>query len=216
MNNYPRTPPPFPPPNCPRCYSGNTKFCYYNNYSVSQPRYICKDCRRYWTHGGVIRNIPSNRKRARADCASSSSQISKPPPTTSWSYGHNHAIASARSSYGTFRPESLINGGGFCYQPPFMLNPNCEFNGGGVNAAFNVEFPQPSALMLPQFSTLNGVGIPLVQPPPPQLPTAWEGGLTNNNFLAIASAANVVSINEWSELKDNEDDPLQTYKPPSP
>ncbi|KAF2296577.1 hypothetical protein GH714_000320 [Hevea brasiliensis] len=25
-------------PNCPRCASSNTKFCYYNNYSFSQPR----------------------------------------------------------------------------------------------------------------------------------------------------------------------------------
>ncbi|CAI9118037.1 OLC1v1019540C1 [Oldenlandia corymbosa var. corymbosa] len=39
-------------PNCPRCASSNTKFCYYNNYSLSQPRYFCKGCRRYWTKGG--------------------------------------------------------------------------------------------------------------------------------------------------------------------
>nr|GLL38874.1 dof zinc finger protein DOF1.8-like [Ipomoea trifida] len=26
--------------NCPRCSSTNTKFCYYNNYSLSQPRYF--------------------------------------------------------------------------------------------------------------------------------------------------------------------------------
>nr|GMD94880.1 dof zinc finger protein DOF4.6-like isoform X1 [Ipomoea batatas] len=44
--------------NCPRCNSANTKFCYYNNYSLSQPRYFCKTCRRYWTAGGSLRNIP--------------------------------------------------------------------------------------------------------------------------------------------------------------
>lgn len=43
---------------CPRCDSNNTKFCYYNNYSMSQPRYFCKACRRYWTHGGTLRNVP--------------------------------------------------------------------------------------------------------------------------------------------------------------
>ncbi|CAA3007227.1 dof zinc finger [Olea europaea subsp. europaea] len=43
---------------CPRCDSTNTKFCYYNNYSLSQPRYFCKTCRRYWTKGGTLRNIP--------------------------------------------------------------------------------------------------------------------------------------------------------------
>ncbi|XP_047978828.1 dof zinc finger protein DOF5.3-like [Salvia hispanica] len=45
-------------PSCPRCFSSNTKFCYYNNYSVSQPRYFCKSCRRYWTRGGSLRNVP--------------------------------------------------------------------------------------------------------------------------------------------------------------
>ncbi|KAG0485231.1 hypothetical protein HPP92_009310 [Vanilla planifolia] len=45
-------------PNCPRCDSPNTKFCYYNNYSLAQPRYLCKGCRRYWTKGGSLRNVP--------------------------------------------------------------------------------------------------------------------------------------------------------------
>ncbi|OIT38075.1 PREDICTED: dof zinc finger protein DOF5.7 [Nicotiana attenuata] len=44
--------------NCPRCDSPNTKFCYYNNYSLSQPRHFCKTCRRYWTKGGALRNVP--------------------------------------------------------------------------------------------------------------------------------------------------------------
>ncbi|KAF8113657.1 hypothetical protein N665_0046s0008 [Sinapis alba] len=56
-------------PPCPRCASSNTKFCYYNNYSLSQPRYFCKGCRRYWTKGGSLRNIPVGggcRKRSRS------------------------------------------------------------------------------------------------------------------------------------------------------
>ncbi|KAH0468691.1 hypothetical protein IEQ34_001923 [Dendrobium chrysotoxum] len=43
---------------CPRCDSNNTKFCYFNNYSLSQPRHFCKTCRRYWTRGGALRNVP--------------------------------------------------------------------------------------------------------------------------------------------------------------
>jgi hypothetical protein len=27
---------------CPRCNSEDTKFCYYNNYNIKQPRYFCK------------------------------------------------------------------------------------------------------------------------------------------------------------------------------
>ncbi|OIT33182.1 PREDICTED: dof zinc finger protein DOF5.4-like [Nicotiana attenuata] len=43
---------------CPRCDSLNTKFCYYNNYNLSQPRHFCQSCRRYWTKGGILRNVP--------------------------------------------------------------------------------------------------------------------------------------------------------------
>ncbi|XP_010535577.1 PREDICTED: dof zinc finger protein DOF5.3 [Tarenaya hassleriana] len=61
---------------CPRCDSANTKFCYYNNYSLSQPRYFCKSCRRYWTKGGTLRNIPVGggcRKNKRSSSSSASS-----------------------------------------------------------------------------------------------------------------------------------------------
>ncbi|KAG6412320.1 hypothetical protein SASPL_124996 [Salvia splendens] len=67
--------------NCPRCDSLNTKFCYYNNYNLSQPRHFCKSCRRYWTKGGVLRNVPvgggcrkTKRSKPRTDDA--------PPPET--------------------------------------------------------------------------------------------------------------------------------------
>lgn len=54
-----RAPPkPSKPVACPRCHSSETKFCYFNNYNVNQPRHFCKNCRRYWTAGGTMRNIP--------------------------------------------------------------------------------------------------------------------------------------------------------------
>ncbi|KAH0455391.1 hypothetical protein IEQ34_015423 [Dendrobium chrysotoxum] len=43
---------------CPRCKSMDTKFCYFNNYNVNQPRHFCKSCQRYWTEGGSMRNVP--------------------------------------------------------------------------------------------------------------------------------------------------------------
>lgn len=43
---------------CPRCQSLNTKFCYFNNHNVNQPRHFCRDCQRYWTAGGSLRNVP--------------------------------------------------------------------------------------------------------------------------------------------------------------
>ncbi|GJZ56681.1 cyclic DOF factor 1-like protein [Tanacetum coccineum] len=43
---------------CPRCSSMDTKFRYYNNYNVKQPRHLCKSCQRYWTAGGTRRTMP--------------------------------------------------------------------------------------------------------------------------------------------------------------
>ncbi|KAL1201969.1 Dof zinc finger protein DOF1.1 [Cardamine amara subsp. amara] len=72
--------PPVGPLKCPRCESINTKFCYYNNYNLAQPRYFCKGCRRYWTEGGALRNVPvgggcrkNNKKGKNGNSKSSSS-----------------------------------------------------------------------------------------------------------------------------------------------
>ncbi|KQK03914.1 cyclic dof factor 2 [Brachypodium distachyon] len=55
---------------CPRCNSMETKFCYFNNYNVSQPRHYCRNCQRYWTAGGNIRNVPVGSGRRRNKHAS--------------------------------------------------------------------------------------------------------------------------------------------------
>ncbi|XP_058095358.1 dof zinc finger protein DOF1.4-like [Magnolia sinica] len=68
---------------CPRCDSSNTKFCYYNNYSLSQPRHFCKACKRYWTRGGTLRNVPVGggcRKNKRVKKPASSDPPSSLPP----------------------------------------------------------------------------------------------------------------------------------------
>ncbi|KAJ8536917.1 hypothetical protein K7X08_035318 [Anisodus acutangulus] len=72
--------------NCPRCNSTNTKFCYYNNYSLSQPRYFCKTCRRYWTEGGSLRSVPvggGSRKNKRSNNNNSSSTNSSSTSSSS-------------------------------------------------------------------------------------------------------------------------------------
>ncbi|XP_022133513.1 dof zinc finger protein DOF3.6-like isoform X2 [Momordica charantia] len=82
---------------CPRCESSNTKFCYFNNYSLTQPRHFCKTCRRYWTRGGAMRNVPvgggcrrsskrskgsSNRSKSPAGSSTSTSTVSSNSCTT--------------------------------------------------------------------------------------------------------------------------------------
>ncbi|GMI94075.1 hypothetical protein like AT5G66940 [Hibiscus trionum] len=84
-----------PPPEqqqlpCPRCDSTNTKFCYYNNYNFSQPRHFCKSCRRYWTRGGTLRDIPvgggtrRNAKRSRTTHGAVVSSSTNASTTTSY------------------------------------------------------------------------------------------------------------------------------------
>ncbi|CDY58082.1 BnaA10g28590D [Brassica napus] len=131
----------YPPPNlaeplpCPRCNSIITKFCYYNNYNLLQPRYFCKSCRRYWTQGGTLRDVPvgggtrrSSSKRNRsfssnATTASSSSCSSSIITTANGSEPMNQGTATNEakgsheiSGYGSFA--SLGSGGldyGFGY-----------------------------------------------------------------------------------------------------
>ncbi|XP_004146609.1 dof zinc finger protein DOF1.4 isoform X1 [Cucumis sativus] len=79
------------PLRCPRCDSSNTKFCYYNNYSLSQPRHFCKACKRYWTRGGTLRNVPvgggcrKNKRLKRPTISSTTTTVthssSSPAPT---------------------------------------------------------------------------------------------------------------------------------------
>ncbi|XP_017221059.1 cyclic dof factor 1 [Daucus carota subsp. sativus] len=57
---------------CPRCCSMDTKFCYYNNYNVSQPRHFCKKCQRYWTAGGTMRSVPVGSGRRKSKCSPAS------------------------------------------------------------------------------------------------------------------------------------------------
>mmetsp|Transcript_26787 Transcript_26787/g.63546 ORF Transcript_26787/g.63546 Transcript_26787/m.63546 type:complete len:588 (-) Transcript_26787:612-2375(-) len=68
---------------CPRCGCEDTKFCYYNNYNIQQPRYFCKGCQRYWTAGGMLRNVPvgagRRNKGSKSKAAKGSVPASAPP-----------------------------------------------------------------------------------------------------------------------------------------
>ncbi|GAV77351.1 zf-Dof domain-containing protein [Cephalotus follicularis] len=85
---------------CPRCDSLNTKFCYYNNYNLSQPRHFCKSCRRYWTKGGVLRNVPvgggcRKTKRAAKPKPPSSSSSERDRKSNSHSQSHSSSESSS-------------------------------------------------------------------------------------------------------------------------
>ncbi|KAF8053234.1 hypothetical protein N665_1444s0006 [Sinapis alba] len=90
---------------CPRCDSSNTKFCYYNNYSLSQPRYFCKACKRYWTRGGTLRNVPvggSYRKNKRVKRPATATAASMASTTTSSSPNNPHHQFSSMNHHPLF------------------------------------------------------------------------------------------------------------------
>ncbi|KAK8684455.1 hypothetical protein V6N13_040482 [Hibiscus sabdariffa] len=81
------------PLKCPRCDSLNTKFCYYNNYNLSQPRHFCKSCRRYWTRGGLLRNIPVG-----GGCRKAKRSKTKPTPETHQFKDNSHSSSEGSNS----------------------------------------------------------------------------------------------------------------------
>ncbi|KAG9439275.1 hypothetical protein H6P81_019440 [Aristolochia fimbriata] len=88
---------------CPRCNSMDTKFCYFNNYSLSQPRHYCKACRRYWTKGGTLRNVPVGggcRKGKRSKLIKTPSSPPSTPPPPPPSAGGNGDFLSTLASFG--------------------------------------------------------------------------------------------------------------------
>lgn len=106
-----KLPPPEPALKCPRCDSTNTKFCYFNNYSLTQPRHFCKTCRRYWTRGGALRNVPvgggcrrNNKKNKRSRSKSPNSTNSQEKQTSSSS-----AIPSHHELIGHQLPQTIPN-----------------------------------------------------------------------------------------------------------
>ncbi|XXG55710.1 hypothetical protein AAC387_Pa03g3315 [Persea americana] len=110
---------------CPRCESTNTKFCYYNNYNLSQPRHFCKSCRRYWTQGGTLRNIPvgggsrknSSTKRSRLSSDTTPATVSSVPVSCSetdiWALQDPISIdVPGRFSFSSLLGESFFSLGG--------------------------------------------------------------------------------------------------------
>ncbi|KAL1553138.1 dof zinc finger protein DOF4.6-like [Salvia divinorum] len=140
--------------NCPRCNSTNTKFCYYNNYSLSQPRYFCKTCRRYWTEGGSLRNVPvggGSRKNKR----SSPPLAKKPdfsPQNPKIQEGHDLNLAYNPSHYSAM-PEfaslhqTLGNPNSDRHHPNLPLMELLKSGGGGLSSFMSdaAGFPSSSA-----------------------------------------------------------------------
>ncbi|KAI4304374.1 hypothetical protein MLD38_039895 [Melastoma candidum] len=161
FQGLPRPPPPKQPLQCPRCNSMSTKFCYYNNYSLSQPRHFCKDCRRYWTHGGHCRNIPAGGNHSKKSCSKATSTSEAPSADV--------------SSLSTTSAETSLQSNAYL--------------GPGVNPSRSLSMPpQPAGgYMLPSYSSFDdGLLSPVIGNPPPldyQQDTFNSQLVSNNNLL---------------------------------
>ncbi|XP_068637759.1 dof zinc finger protein DOF5.4-like isoform X2 [Aristolochia californica] len=105
---------------CPRCDSLNTKFCYYNNYNLSQPRHFCKSCRRYWTKGGVLRNVPvgGGCRKTKRSKSKQSQESQKERKTTSHSSSESSTLTATTTEVSTSSASDLIHFGDFPAKNP--------------------------------------------------------------------------------------------------
>ncbi|KAK9089220.1 hypothetical protein Scep_028302 [Stephania cephalantha] len=118
------------PLKCPRCDSSNTKFCYYNNYSLSQPRHFCKACKRYWTRGGTLRNVPvgggyrKNKRVKRPSSTSTPSSVGSDSTSSSVVNISNTSPANDANSifYGALIPNSLYDHHSESHMSPLGFN----------------------------------------------------------------------------------------------
>ncbi|GLT47039.1 hypothetical protein SLA2020_207610 [Shorea laevis] len=163
---------------CPRCESTSTKFCYYNNYNLSQPRYFCKSCRRYWTHGGTLRNVPVGGGTRKTSKRSRSSSASSPVSTSS-------------SSVVTQEPESVpVSAHTFSLVPATGIKPGMVRSDVNLNKTMGGE-PGPgsftSFLSAPGqgYLTLGGYGFD----------GAW--GYNGNGYLGGFAGGSTIGCNPW-------------------
>ncbi|KAF3552685.1 hypothetical protein F2Q69_00011064 [Brassica cretica] len=112
---------------CPRCESTNTKFCYFNNYSLTQPRHFCKTCRRYWTRGGALRNVPvgggcrRNRRTKSSSNNNSSTATSNNTSFSSAASGNASTISAILSSNYGGTHENILSQ---ILSPGRLMNPS--------------------------------------------------------------------------------------------
>ncbi|XP_042431712.1 dof zinc finger protein DOF2.4-like isoform X1 [Zingiber officinale] len=185
---------------CPRCYSANTKFCYFNNYSLSQPRHFCKTCRRYWTRGGALRNVPvgGGCRRNKRTKPSSSSANSTNTSTAAAAVIPSAVATSGSSSAATTSAASL-------HQLPFMasLHQLRDFGGYGAGVvqppANTLDYQLATAAenlrlqQLTQFPLLGEGHLDHALPPPAPMPVYPFQGDGGGSFIAGSFAGHVQS-----------------------
>ncbi|XP_003570468.1 dof zinc finger protein 4 [Brachypodium distachyon] len=167
---------------CPRCESTNTKFCYYNNYNLSQPRHFCKSCRRYWTKGGVLRNVPVGGGCRKSKRSSSSATPASPTDANNAnSKTQRRASSSSRDSNSNSGSTSPTATPSSNTTPITFANP------------FAGDVPPPAPIFADQAAALASLFAP---PPPPPLPVFNFSPQPKTEGSAISSVAVLLAAAE--------------------
>ncbi|XP_057465360.1 dof zinc finger protein DOF5.4-like [Actinidia eriantha] len=166
---------------CPRCDSLNTKFCYYNNYNLSQPRHFCKSCRRYWTKGGVLRNVPVGGGCQKAKRSKAKSSAAEPPrERKSNSNSSSESSSLTASTTNNTTPSEAA-----------MATADLASASSSTSASTLFNFPDSSFFKFSQ--TTNGNFDP---PPPPLIDPPSDGGLFPEigSFTSMMTSSNDPSL----------------------
>ncbi|TKW24674.1 hypothetical protein SEVIR_3G064900v4 [Setaria viridis] len=164
-----RIPLPEPGLKCPRCESTNTKFCYFNNYSLSQPRHFCRACRRYWTRGGALRNVPvgggyrrhAKRAKPKAAAAASAATSTGTASATAAAAAGLAPAGSTSSACATTNVPALqgpaMLGGNLSMLPPLLRL--ADFDAMSLGSSFSGMAGKPSLDAAGAYSVGGGSGL---------------------------------------------------------
>uniref|UniRef100_A0A0D9VSH9 Dof zinc finger protein n=1 Tax=Leersia perrieri TaxID=77586 RepID=A0A0D9VSH9_9ORYZ len=196
-----RAPQPEPALKCPRCDSTNTKFCYYNNYSLSQPRHFCKTCRRYWTRRVLLQAvlIPGGGGASPMPGGGGGGAIMTPAVMSSMSHHHLPFLGAAMHPTGpnlglTFSTAGFQALGGMHHHHVDAVDQFPVASGGGASLE-QWRLPQQPSHSQQQFPFLGGA---LDLPPPP--PPMYQLGLEANRAAGTGSttAAEAFTLGQTS------------------
>ncbi|KAH6774597.1 hypothetical protein C2S51_013001 [Perilla frutescens var. frutescens] len=103
------------PLRCPRCGSLDTRFRYFNNGDLAQPRHYCRTCKRQWTVGGNLRHVPIGGRHRNGMPKDASSSIGENPisqplqPPLPLRVGHQQNTQSPTPMAGTTTVSQLFD-----------------------------------------------------------------------------------------------------------
>lgn len=173
------------PLKCPRCDSSNTKFCYYNNYSLSQPRHFCKACKRYWTRGGTLRNVPVG-----GGCRKNK-RVKRPNPTSTPTSTSTSSVADVVNTT-TSSLSHHYSGGGGCHidlsqsPPPPHINPlfySLLTNPSDLNLPYPIFNSRVSNIDSFDLQMNGSLGLGFSSSPSGLLVSDLQGGFPNNTLV---------------------------------